>query len=229
MKYNYENIENVNGEILKEEISNVKTYIHSIKTNKEFQSIGKKNISRIYILIKGNVTINENTKLCDKGICAFIPENNVLIKADTDAVILEINVQADLSNVNNTLFPYYLNYSDADIYKEECKSEKTINRFLLKHRILPHIAIGSVETTGPDKVGVHKHPLVEQLFYSFDDNKCNLEIDEDVVSFGRNTLFHIPLASKHGIDIPKEGKAHYVWIDYILNEKGLEYMDEAHK
>ena len=228
MKYGFMNVESYTGEILKGEIPNVKTTIYSLKINEIMKNTGEENYSRIFIISKGDATVNDK-KLYERGICAFLPEDEITIKADTDCVILEINVKGDMKEADKEKLPYFLNYNDAETYKEDCKSEKTTSRFLLKHRILPDIAIGSVETTGPDKVGVHEHPLVEQLFYSFEDNDCNLEINDELVPFKKNTLFHIPLASKHGVDIPEGGKAHYVWIDYIFDKKGLEYMDDAHK
>ena len=228
MKYGFTSVEKKQGEILKGEIPNVKTKVHFIKKGEETENKGEENYSRIFIISKGDATVN-NIKLYERGICAFLPEDIITIKADTDCSILEINVKGDMSEANKDRLPYYLNYNDAETYKEDCKSEKTTSRFLLKHRILPDIAIGSVETIGPDKVGVHEHPLVEQLFYSFEDNDCYLDINDELVEFNKNTLFHIPLASRHGVDIPDGGKAHYVWIDYIFDKKGLEYMDEAHK
>ncbi|MBE7020965.1 MAG: hypothetical protein E7411_06005 [Ruminococcaceae bacterium] len=227
MKYGFMNVENFEGEILKGEIPNVVTSLYKLDNNEIRNFEGKEDFSRIFIISKGNVTVN-NIKLYERGICAFLPEDRVEIKADTSCVILEINVKGDMNEADKSFLPYYLNYNDAVTYKEDCKSEKTVSRFLLKHRILPDIAIGSVETEGPDKVGVHDHPLVEQLFYSFEDNDCNLEIDGELVPFKKNTLFHIPLGSSHGVDIPEDGKAHYVWIDYIFDKRGLEYMDEAH-
>ena len=106
-------------------------------------------MNKFYLAYRQNHIIEK------RGICTFLPGDRVEIKADTSCVILEINVKGDMKEAGKSLLPYYLNYNDAVTYKEDCKSEKTVNRFLLKHRILTDIAIGSVETEGPDKVGGH--------------------------------------------------------------------------
>ena len=100
---------------------------------------------------------------------------------------------------------------------------------LLEPRIVPNLAVGSVETYGKDRVDAHEHPDVEQLFFGFSENDMHLLIDGELTYMGGNTLVHIPLASLHGVEVSDGGCAHYVWIDYIINERGLEYMDAAHE
>lgn len=227
--YEFATVDDTSGEVLKGEIPNMKTFVHHIEEGEYIESTGIENYSRIFIVAKGAITVNNEHTLYEKGICAFLPEDSVIIKANSDVTLLEINVKGNMEEADKEKLPYFLNYADAETYKEDCKSEKTTSRFLLKHRILPNIAIGSVQTTGPDAVEEHEHPFVEQLFYSFSENNCNLIINGEKVHFDKNTLFHIPIASKHGVNIPEKGTAHYVWIDYILDKKGLEYMDEAHQ
>lgn len=221
-------VTNASGEVFKNEIVNLKTFIHRINKGEQTEIAVKKDYSGIFILSKGNAIIN-SVELFERGICAFLPEEKLVIKAKEDTVLLEINVKGDMGEADKEKLPYFLNYSDAETYKEDCKSEKTTSRFLLKHRILPNIAIGSVQTTGPDEVGAHEHPFVEQLFYSFSENNCKLVVNGEEIVYPGNTLYHIPLGSLHGVKAYENDTIHYVWIDYILDKKGLDYMDEAHQ
>lgn len=221
-------VTNATGEVFRDEIKNLKTFIRRIDKGGLYESKGEKEYSRIFIVSKGRVSV-DGRELSERGLCAFLPEGIITFEGLSDSVLLEINVKGDMGEPDKNALPYFLDYSDAETYKEDCKSEKTTSRFLLKQRILPNIAIGSVETTGPDEVGAHEHPYVEQLFYSFSENSCRLVINGEEICYPANTLYHIPLGSIHGVKAYEGDKIHYVWIDYILDKNGLDYMDEAHQ
>lgn len=54
-------------------------------------------------------------------------------------------------------------------------------------------------------------------------------IDDKIQPYGSNTLLHIPLGSNHGVIIPEGKKMHYVWIDFMVADGAVEYLDEVHK
>lgn len=129
---------------------------------------------------------------------------------------------------NRTTFPLVQIYSECEQYRETFKSEKTISRSIIDHHALPRFCMGSNEAFGPDRVEPHAHPLLDQFFFSFPENDVNLLIDDMVQPYEGNTLIHIPLGSNHGVEILEGGKMHYVWIDFIINPQGVEYLDEVH-
>lgn len=215
------------GEILPGEIENIKVYYRNLYEGEIFMSAPQENIYKVYILASGEININ-GTALCNRGLCAFSPDDKVDIEALAEAALLEINLFSEVEPELGKL-PYFISYADAHTYKEDCKSEKTVSRMLLEPRIVPNLAVGSVETYNKDRVEAHKHPDVEQMFFGFSENDMHLLINGELFYMGGNTLVHIPLASSHGVEIADGGCAHYVWIDYIINEKGLEYMDSAHE
>lgn len=100
---------------------------------------------------------------------------------------------------------------------------------LVPARIVPRFAMGSVQTSGPDFIATHTHPMVDQYFFGLEENRCIALIDGKEVPFGGNTLLHIPLGADHGVKLEYHHVCHYLWIDFLLNEDGLEYMDQAHK
>jgi len=98
-----------------------------------------------------------------------------------------------------TIFPYHVLYAECRQYSEAIKSEKTISRMILPEDIVPRVCIGSVETTGPDEVASHTHPMLEQLFLGLKGNEVCVIADSDKTGFRENELLHIPLGSDHGI------------------------------
>lgn len=127
-----------------------------------------------------------------------------------------------------TALPFVQQYDDCEQYRETFKSQKTISRSIIDHHILPGFCMGSNEAYGPDRVEPHAHPLLDQFFFSFSDNDVNLLIDDMVQPLESNTLIHIPLGSNHGVEIPEGKKMHYLWIDFMTDPKGLDYLDEVH-
>ena len=125
-------------------------------------------------------------------------------------------------------FPLLQLYNDCDHYTEEFKSENTISRSIIGHRLLPRFCMGSNECLGPDKVGYHEHPLIDQFFFSFPENDVDLLIDDRKQSFKGSTLIHIPLGSSHGVEISEGKKMHYIWIDFMIDWKGMDCLDEMH-
>ena len=215
------------GEILPGEIENIKVYYRNLSEGEIFMSAPCPNTYKVYILTSGEININGNV-MCNRGLGAFSPDDRIDIEAVTDSALLEINLYSEAKPEAGKL-PYFINYADAHTYREDCKSEKTVSRMLLEPRIVPDLAVGSVETYGKDRVDAHEHPDVEQLFFGFSENDMHLKINGELHYMGGNTLVHIPLASLHGVEVEDGGCAHYIWIDYIINEKGLEYMDSAHE
>ena len=215
------------GEILPGEIENIKVYYRNLQEGEIFMGAPQDNTYKVFILASGEIEVNGN-KMCNRGLCAFAPTDKVDIEAKAHSALLELNLISEDAPADSKL-PYFINYADAHTYKEDCKSEKTVSRMLLEPRIVPNLAVGSVETYDKDRVDAHEHPDVEQMFFGFSENDMHLKINGELFYMGGNTLVHIPLASAHGVEVADGGCAHYVWIDYIINERGLEYMDSAHE
>jgi mannose-6-phosphate isomerase-like protein (cupin superfamily) len=134
----------------------------------------------------------------------------------------------DLEQKQGSL-PYFIRYADCKKYKEAIKSEKTINRTLVPENIIPRFCMGSVETSGPDAVGVHKHPMLEQLFFGLAENACTVKADDTEAPFGEYNLLHIPLGSEHGVYVAEGRKLHYLWLDFFKDKKGIEWITQMHK
>jgi mannose-6-phosphate isomerase-like protein (cupin superfamily) len=137
--------------------------------------------------------------------------------------------RADLrAHAENQASPYVRRFSECPTYGEAIKSAKTTSRTLLPKDIVPRMSIGTVETTGPDKVAPHAHPMLEQLFLGLDGNDIIVHADGGQTALTANVLLHIPLGSSHGAEVAEGKKLHYVWMDFFRDREGLRWL-ETHK
>ena len=218
------------GGILQGEIPGERTYLIKLRGGECRTLAPSLNAARIFTVSYGEVDIAG--QYCDgRALVALAPGEEHILCAKSETLIFLIEhvlTEGEIATLDGRL-PYRLDYESAPRYREACKSEKTVSRYLLKERIIPRIAIGSVETYGDDRIANHEHPYVDQLFYSFSENDMQVIVDDVALPMKGDTLLHIPLASSHGVALSGEQCAHYVWIDFIIDEeKGLEFLETAH-
>jgi len=125
--------------------------------------------------------------------------------------------------------PYIKAIADCPVYKEAIKSPKTLNRMILPEGFVPRFCMGTVETTGPDEVGAHEHPMLEQLFLGLQDCSCTVCADDASILLTENMIMHVPLGSVHSVKVDKGDKLSYVWLDFFKTLEGQSYMDEQHE
>lgn len=197
----------------------------------------QEDLLRIMFVLNGAVTFSiDDIHYPYADRVAFVPstQQNLTIKADADLSFLEIQwalSEKDIAQLNDSdaEFPIRQIYSESEQYKDYFKSDKTISRSIIGQHLLPRFCMGSVESYGFDRVEPHAHPLLDQFFYSFPENDIELLIDDQRHPMAGNTLLHIPLGSNHGVEVREGKKMHYLWIDFIFDEKGVAYLDEVHK
>ncbi len=124
----------------------------------------------------------------------------------------------------NNAAPHVKKFRECPAYREAIKSPKTVSRTLLPENIVPRMAIGTVETTGPDKVGAHRHPMLEQLFLGLKDNNITVIADGAKANLTPFSILHIPLGSNHGAEVAAGNKLYYVWMDFFAAKEGQEYL-----
>lgn len=134
--------------------------------------------------------------------------------------------QADLQEfpTEHTQQVYYARFSDCQGYTEPIKSANTVSRTILPNQIVPRVAMGTVHTTGPDAVGAHKHPMLEQLFLGLGGNQCTVHADGLTESFNEYDLLHVPLGSLHGVEVSDNHTMYYIWMDFFLHKDGEEWL-----
>jgi hypothetical protein len=100
---------------------------------------------------------------------------------------------------------------------------------ILPEGFVPRFCMGSVETTGPDLVAEHEHPMLDQLFLGLADCKCTCLADGDQTILSENMMLHIPLGSKHSVSVEEKDTLAYIWFDFFFTLQGQDYMREQHK
>jgi quercetin dioxygenase-like cupin family protein len=140
--------------------------------------------------------------------------------------------QDDLSLISqdkaNHLSVYIKAIDSCPAYTEDIKSSKTLNRMILPEGMVPRFCMGSVETEGPDSVGEHEHPMLDQLFYGLEGCKCTCIANGEEVVLTENMMLHIPLGSQHSVSVEKGDRLAYIWMDFFLTLEGQKYMNEQH-
>jgi len=128
----------------------------------------------------------------------------------------------------NRTLAYVKKFRDCPAYGEAIKSAKTVSRTLLPEGYVPRVAMGTVETTGPDEVAAHRHAMLDQLFLGLAENDITVRADQDEIAFPQFTLLHIPLGSSHGAGVLAGKKLYYVWMDFFSSKEGQEWL-KGHK
>jgi quercetin dioxygenase-like cupin family protein len=123
---------------------------------------------------------------------------------------------------------YFKKFSDCQAYTEAIKSPKTVSRTVLPKDHVPRVAMGTVETMGPDEVGAHEHPMLDQLFLGLADNDIIVHADGAQVRFSEYSILHIPLGSRHWVKAEDGRRMYYMWMDFFLTKEGEEWL-KTHK
>lgn len=152
-------------------------------------------------------------------------------------VLHAVRISRDLTAVDlteltkfpqNNAAPHVKKFSECPAYGEAIKSAKTVSRTLLPENFVPRMAMGTVETTGPDTVGAHRHPMLEQLFLGLRENDITVIADEARANLTPFSILHIPLGSNHGAEVAAGKKLHYIWMDFFASKEGQEWL-KMHK
>ncbi|WP_111709946.1 cupin domain-containing protein [Lutibacter citreus] len=227
--------------VLENEIPGVKVEQISITGNAIKEHLDTNN-RFIYLFIKGSgtVTVNkENYDIVPETILVPNSMLNLSIKASEKDTLHFLKIASKLTeqdlldlkdfpkeNIENV---YYRKFTDCESYTEPIKSPNTISRTILPNKYIPRIAMGTVQTKGPDKVGAHEHGMLEQLFLGLTDNKVVVFADDAQIKFPEYSILHIPLGSSHSVEVEKDEIMYYVWMDFFRDKKGEEWLKTHNK
>ncbi|GAL61012.1 cupin domain-containing protein [Algibacter lectus] len=196
----------------------------------------------IYLFITGNATLTSGGKTYEIVPETIMLPNNVddiEFKANENETLhyLKISVlQTELDIVDIKTFPkenvdtiYFKQFTDCESYTEPIKSPQTTSRTILPNKYIPRVAMGTVRTIGPDKVGAHVHGMLEQLFLGLTDNNSVVYADEAQVDFPEYSLLHIPRGSSHSVSVEADNEMYYVWMDFFVDKDGEAWLETHNK
>lgn len=191
----------------------------------------------IFLFVKGNGNLNSGDNRYEIVPETILTQNSVQsmsIQANEMDTLHYLRISSQLTEQDlldlkefpeeNTQNIYFKKFTDCEAYTEPIKSPQTVSRTILPNKYIPRIAMGTVETKGPDKVDPHEHPMLEQLFLGLNENEVIVYADEAQVSFPPYSILHIPLGSSHSVEAKAGDKMYYVWMDFFKDKKGEEWL-----
>lgn len=232
-----ENTQLYSKSILENEIKGI--YVEQISLTGENAILDqtKSGYKTIYLFFKGQGSVtatDTNYPIVPETILLPNNVNKITVKAAANDTLHYLKILSKLTAQDlldlkefpkeNTQKVYYKKFTDCEAYTEPIKSPNTVSRTILPNKYIPRIAMGTVKTKGPDKVGAHKHPMLEQLFLGLSENNVVVYADEAQIDFPQHSLLHIPLGSSHSVTVEKEKVMYYVWMDFFLDKKGEEWL-----
>ncbi len=223
--------------ILQNEIAGIQVEHIALTGESGIIDYAKEGYKTIYLFISGKGSAkasNETYEIVPETILLPNIAKSTTIKTAEKDTLHYIKIESKLTTqdlldleefpIENTQKVYYAKFTDCIAYTEPIKSPNTISRTILPNKIIPRIAMGTVQTKGPDKVGAHKHPMLEQLFLGLSKNNCVVYADDAKVAFPQYSILHIPLGSMHSVTVEKEEVLYYVWMDFFIDSKGEEWL-----
>lgn len=224
------------------DIINDLTIFHKVYFSKGHYTLILKNDSAVFLIVlkgTGLLTCNSDQQILEKESIVVIPQGtlSIVIEMDereplhflqfTKAYSEEDKANLRSSRMSSSKF-YSARFQDCKPYTEKIKSPNTISRTVLPGDIIPRVALGTVEALGPDTVGKHSHPMLEQLFLGLENNDITVYADNDKCEMGEFSLLHIPLGSTHWVEVREDSKMNYMWMDFFLTKAGEVWLD-THK
>ena len=232
-----ENTKHYAQSILENEINGIRVEHVAITSENVMIDHSKEGYKTIYLFILGTGDVTtENLSYAIIPETILLPNivNNITITPSKQSTLHYLKITCKLTAedlidlkqfpTKNTQDVYYAKFTDCRSYTEAIKSPNTTSRTILPNKYIPRIAMGTVQTKGPDKVGAHEHPMLEQLFLGLSNNNCIVYADDAKVEFQAYSILHIPLGSSHSVSVEKDEIMYYVWMDFFLNKKGEEWL-----
>ena len=195
----------------------------------------------MFLFVKGNGTLQADTTTYEivpetiaipfscGPITLNVPEGDTIHLVQFTKKISDQDLD-DLKNFpdENKYAIYFTKFSDCVPYTEKIKSPNTVSRTVLPADIIPRVSLGTVETKGPDAVGAHEHPMLDQLFLGLTDNDIMVHADDQSTAFKAYELLHIPIGSSHWATVDQDKTMYYLWMDFFLTKEGQEWL-KTHK
>jgi quercetin dioxygenase-like cupin family protein/mannose-6-phosphate isomerase-like protein (cupin superfamily) len=226
--------------VLPGEIAQVNVALVSIAGPDKFVAQGNPQQEVVWLFLSGQGTlrVREHSYQVEGEMIAHAPSGwSTEIEAASGQMLHALCIRRMLTDEDlqelkrfpeNNAAPWIKKFSDCKPYGEAIKSAKTVSRTLLPENIVPRMAIGTVETTGPDRVGIHRHAMLEQLFLGLKGNDITVLADASRANLKEFSILHIPLGSNHGAEVADGKKLYYVWMDFFATKAGQEWL-KMHK
>ncbi len=235
------NTQQYSKSILEDEIAGIQISHIAIAGGKTIVDYSEKGYKTVYLFVKGKgnvVAAKADYEIVPETILLPNKAKKIVITAAKDDRLHFLKISSKLTEQDlldlkefpseNTKNVYYAKFTDCQSYTEAIKSPNTTSRTILPNKYIPRVAMGTVQTKGPDKVDAHEHPMLEQLFLGLSENNSVVYADDAKIDFPEYSVLHIPLGSSHSVSVDDNKVMYYVWMDFFLDKKGEEWLS-THK
>ncbi|MCF7826387.1 MAG: hypothetical protein K9M55_03075 [Candidatus Marinimicrobia bacterium] len=195
----------------------------------------------ILIFINGHGTLrsgSDSFSIVPESIALTNAKKSVSIEVTAGDTLHYVHIKKKLSKLDlkelKTFPPenregiYFKRFEDCEAYTEKIKSPNTVSRTVLPKDHAPRVAMGTVDTKGPDAVGAHEHPMLDQLFLGLSGNDARVFADTDSIAFHEWEILHIPIGASHWVTVGEYKRMYYQWMDFFLTTSGQEWL-KTHK
>ncbi len=195
----------------------------------------------LFIFIKGNGQLKADSltvEVCPESIAIPVASDSFSLEIPDGEILHFVRLSKQLTpgdqedlkkfNLDNNYQVFFKKFSECEPYTEKIKSPNTVSRTVLPADIVPRVSLGTVEAPGPDQVGAHQHPMLEQLFLGLAGNDITVHADDKSVVLKEYSIVHIPLGSSHWAEVAENKKMYYMWMDFFLTKEGQEWL-KTHK
>jgi hypothetical protein len=222
--------------VLVGEVPGVATDLVTIGGPAQFRDSGDLNHEVVWLFIGGQAVLHTrglDHKLAEETIARAPLGWAWSIEVGAGQTLRAVRIRKELSAEDrvelakfpeNNATPWIRRFLECPPYTEAIKSPGTVSRTLLPANFVPRMAAGTVEASGPDRVGHHHHPMLEQYFIGLQGNDATVSAEAVNIRFPEFSILHIPLGSMHGTEVPAEKRLHYVWLDFFATKEGQEWL-----
>lgn len=191
-----------------------------------FETYSNQDKMQIFAFTGGNGMVKSGTKIFvidEKSV--FIPDFDKeaveVTAGDTDLEFIRITGpmnDTDRRQMNNCQYvlPRFVKFSQVIQYTERFTQEsgaKVKQHSVIAGRHLGRYTMGWVIGKGPDFVGQHTHPTLEQWYFMLDGADFTYDAGDTSIAVEAGDVSFTPHGTSHGSTCEENGFIHYIWFE----------------
>ncbi len=179
----------------------------------------------LFFTTKSGVLKSGNTiyEIDDQAV--FIPDFDrqdvVLIAGDEEVQFIRITgpmTEVDHRQMKNCQYvlPRFVRLRESIEYTERFTQEsgsKVVSHSIIAGRHLGRYTMGWNIGAGPDFIGQHTHPTLEQWYFMIDGSQFNYLAGGNVIPVEEGDISFTPHGTSHGSECTEDGYINYVWFE----------------
>ncbi len=203
--------------------------------SKEFDVYSRENKMQIFAFVAGNGMVQSGKSIFaidEKSV--FIPdfdkERVIVTAGDQDLEFIHIvgpMNETDRRQMEHCQYvlPRFVKFSNVIQYTERFTQEsgaKVKQHSVIAGRHLGRYTMGWVIGEGPDFVGQHTHPTLEQWYFMLDGADFTYNAGETSIDVTAGDVSFTPHGTSHGSTCCDDGFIHYIWFELNRAWDGIE-------